>query len=125
MPFWERPEPRMARLPAIPLLLVLLGPLAGSVAPQAGAAPYRPPPPASRPTIYNPDASTCKPELITAGFQQQLKPFADQPPAVLARLKLVQGDMTRATLRRCVAQGRMTREEATALALKLGVISPP
>ena len=91
---------------------------------EALAGPYRPPPPASRPKVYDPDATTCQPEQISAGFERQLRPYADQPAAVLARLKLVQGEMTRATLRRCVAQGRMTREEATALALKLGVISP-
>ncbi|MCP9941355.1 MULTISPECIES: hypothetical protein [Synechococcales] len=48
--------------------------------PPTGTAP-------SRPTVYDPDRTTCDAERIRTAFQQQLQPYADQSPAVLARLR--------------------------------------
>ena len=74
-----------------------------------------PAPPASRPTVYDPDLLTCQPATIRTGFARQLQPYADQSEAVLQSLRQVQADLTRATLRRCVSRGLM--DEPTALAL--------
>jgi hypothetical protein len=43
----------------------------------------QPTPPASKPTVYNPDLSSCQPDNLRAGFQRQLQPYADQGEAVL------------------------------------------
>lgn len=79
----------------------------------------QPPPPASTPIRYDPDASTCQPQLIRSGFERQLQPYADQSPAVLERLRQVQLEITAATLRRCQARGLLTRQQARRLEAEL------
>lgn len=71
--------------------------------------------PASRPSLYDPDRTTCEPERIRSAFQQQLQPFADQSEAVLTRLRQVQLDMTRRTLKRCVERDLLTPQQAVQL----------
>ena len=84
-------------------------------------------PPPSRVERFNPDAKVCQPEAIQAGFSRQLQPWADQPAAVLERLRLVQLEMTRATVQRCVSKGLMTAADAADLGRRLGLqpAAPP
>jgi hypothetical protein len=64
---------------------------------------------------FNPDQQVCSAEAIRKGFATQMQPWVDQPEAVVARLREVQLDMTRATLRRCVSKGLMDRTQAEQL----------
>ena len=75
--------------------------------------------PPSRPTLYDPDRTTCDMELIRTAFQQQLQPYADQSPAVLARLRELQLEMTRRSLKRCVERELLTAQQADQLAREL------
>lgn len=79
----------------------------------------QPEPPAPRPTLYDPDRSTCDPQRIRSAFQHQLQPYADQSAAVLAQLRLVQLDMVGRTLKRCVGRELLTAEQAAQLNLEL------
>ena len=88
------------------------------------AAPAKPPPPQSQPQYFDPDPSTCQAENIRRQHQNQLLPWQDQPPAVLARLRSLQAEMTIASLRRCVQRGLMPRQEALQLAGELELIPP-
>jgi len=72
---------------------------------------------------FNPDLQVCTPEAIRRGYVSQMQPWADQPPAVVARLREVQLEMTRSTLRRCVSKGLMDRAQAEQLFAQL--ISQP
>jgi hypothetical protein len=90
----------------------------------AGAQTERPELPASRVETFEPDNLTCKPETIEAAFRSHLRPWADQPEAVQARLRLLQGEMTRSSLDRCLQSGRMTREQADAVLNRLGLSAP-
>ncbi|MCP9889727.1 hypothetical protein KBY57_01475 [Cyanobium sp. Aljojuca 7D2] len=80
--------------------------------PPTGTAP-------SRPTLYDPDRTTCDVERIRRAFQQQLQPYADQSPAVLARLRELQLEMTRRSLKRCVERELLTAQQADQLAREL------
>ncbi|MEB3198972.1 MAG: hypothetical protein VKK62_00420 [Synechococcaceae cyanobacterium] len=110
---------RARRTWAALLLLLVLSATA------AMAAPYRPAPPPSRPLQLDPDAMTCTPDVISGAFAQHLRPWADQPPAVLAQLRELQGGMTRATIQRCLSQGRLSPDQAAALEKELGLSSNP
>ena len=79
----------------------------------------QPPPPASRPTLYDPDLSTCDSERIRTAFKQQLQPFADQGDAVLARLRQIQLEMTAKTLSRCVSRQLLSPDQAAQLSREL------
>ena len=80
--------------------------------PVLAQARQQPPPPATRPTLYDPDMSTCDSERIRTAFKQQLQPFADQGDAVLARLRQIQLEMTAKTLSRCVSRQLLSQEQA-------------
>ncbi|MFM7314922.1 MAG: hypothetical protein ACKO0M_17480 [Cyanobium sp.] len=73
---------------------------------------------------FDPDAQVCRPEAIRSGFFRQLLPWADQPAPVLARLRDVQLEMTRATLQRCVSRGLMTAAQARQLEQELAAQPP-
>ena len=79
----------------------------------------QPEPPASRPTFYDPDRTTCEVERIRTAFQRQLQPYADQSPAVLARLRELQLEMTRRSLKRCVERELLTPQQADQLSKEL------
>ena len=79
----------------------------------------QPAPPASRPTVYDPDPNTCQPDAIRRGFARQLEPYADQSEAVWMHLRKVQLQLTVASLKRCVAKGLMDEPTARALAAEL------
>ena len=79
----------------------------------------QPAPPASRPSHYDPDRTTCDVERIRTAFQQQLRPYADQSPVVLARLRELQLEMTRGSLKRCVQRQLLTAQQADQLAKEL------
>jgi len=68
---------------------------------------------------FNPDQQVCQPARIKAGFASQLRPWADQPPAVLEQLRRVQLEMTQATLQRCVSKGLLKPSEAAELERQL------
>lgn len=104
-------------------LIALLG--VQVVASTAIAAPYRPQPPPSEPLKLDPDAMTCTPAVISGAFAQHLRPWADQPAAVLDKLRQLQASMTLATIERCRSQGRLSSEQAAALMQELGLASPP
>lgn len=83
----------------------------------------QPDPPPSRPTLYDPDRTTCDVGRIRTAFQQQLQPYADQSVAVLAHLRELQLEMTRRSLKRCVARELMTPQQAHQLAKELAASS--
>ncbi|MEX0587662.1 MAG: hypothetical protein WD136_00220 [Cyanobium sp.] len=85
----------------------------------------QPPLPQSRPTLYDPDLTTCEPERIRLAFQQQLQPFADEGDAVMARLRQVQLEMTANTLRRCVGRELLGRQQADQLFRELSASPSP
>lgn len=107
------------QLRAASLALALLS--VASVTPLAAHAQGRrtPTPPPSTPTIYDPDPLSCQAAAIREAFERHLEPFADQSPAVIARLRTLQVEMTASSLRRCVAKGLMQRDEANALYLDM------
>lgn len=74
---------------------------------------------------FDPDPEVCRPQAIRDSFARQLQPWSDQPPAVLDRLRQLQLEMTRATLRRCVSRGLMDPTEATRLEQQLGLVGAP
>ncbi|MFM7674058.1 MAG: hypothetical protein ACKO5F_00345 [Synechococcus sp.] len=114
------PLPRLLRRSLrLHLSAVLLG--AALLAPQALAQPAKPPPPASRPTIYEPDQATCRPEAIATAFQQHLAPFADQPESVQQTLRGIQAEMTNRSIEGCEAKSLLTPEEAAQLRRQLGL----
>ncbi|MEB3322792.1 MAG: hypothetical protein VKI81_08195 [Synechococcaceae cyanobacterium] len=89
---------------------------------ETAAQPVRPTKPQER-VVYDPDRDTCTPDAITTAYRNHLRPWADQPEPVLARLRLLQQSMTRTTLSRCVQGGHLTPEEARRLAGEIGL--PP
>ena len=84
-----------------------------------------PPPPEPRLKNYHPDETTCQGALIRSSFAKNLLPWADQPEPVLASLRQVQAEMTRATLASCVRQNLMPPAQAAALQRELGLGDPP
>ena len=102
------------------LALLLIG--AGS---SPSEAQQDPPPPDPHLKKYQPDESTCQGTLIRSGFAKNLLPWAEQPPQVLASLRQVQAEMTRATLASCVRQNLMSPAQAEALQQELGLTPPP
>lgn len=78
-------------------------------------------PPPTRVERFNPDEKVCRPAAIEAGFARQLQPWADQPPAVLERLRQVQLEMTRATVQRCVSKGLLSAAQAADLQRRLSL----
>lgn len=119
----RRPRRGAGRSLLASLLAVALTP----AAPQALAMPESRsiPPPPTRVERFNPDEGVCDPRVIQAAFARHLEPWKDQPPAVLAQLRQVQGEMTRATLRRCVSKGLMAAPQAEALERQLGIAAAP
>jgi hypothetical protein len=102
--------------------------LLGALALPAGlqAQPFRPEPMAStRKVVYDPDRDTCTPETITTAFHSHLRPWADQPPQVLERLRILQESMTRTSLSRCVQLGRMTPDQVRGVERSLGLSPSP
>ena len=91
---------------------LVLGVLGAGVKPLL--AQQDPPPPEPRLKKYHPDETTCQGALIRSSFAKNLLPWADQPEPVLASLRQVQAEMTRATLASCVRQNLMTPAQAAA-----------
>ncbi len=102
---------------------LVLGVLGAGVKPLL--AQQDPPPPEPRLKNYHPDETTCQGALIRSSFAKNLLPWADQPEPVLASLRQVQAEMTRATLASCVRQNLMTPAQAAALQKELGLGDPP
>ena len=84
--------------------------------------PSRPLPPPPRVQRYDPDSFTCRPEEIERAHQNQLLPWSDQGEAVLTRLRAVQDDLLRASLRRCQERGLLSPEQSRSLRERL---APP
>lgn len=84
--------------------------------------PQPPPPPIQR---YDPDAVTCRPEELEAAHRRQLLPWADQSEAVLNRLRQVQAEMLRASLRRCQERGLLTPSQAQSVEQRLDLPPAP
>lgn len=91
----------------------------------ANAQPTRPQPPPPRTQRYDPDVVTCRPEELEGAHRRQLLPWADQSEAVLNRLRQVQTEMLRASLRRCQERGLLTPAQALAVEERLGLPPPP
>jgi hypothetical protein len=102
---------------------LVLGVLGAGVKPLL--AQQDPPPPEPRLKKYHPDETTCQGALIRSSFAKNLLPWADQPEPVLASLRQVQAEMTRATLASCVRQNLMTPAQAAAMQRELGLGDPP
>jgi len=80
-----------------------------------------PPLPASPVQTFQPDLATCQPEHLLRGYRQQLAAYADQPPAVVDRLKLLQRDMAVASINRCISKGLLSKQQASQLAASMGI----
>ncbi|MCP9932892.1 hypothetical protein KBZ08_03080 [Cyanobium sp. Candia 9D4] len=109
----------------------LLGSLLGTVLAglllgpgQASEAAERPRAPQAPVQYFQSDPLACQPDAIRAAYKAHLQPFADQSPAVLAKLRRVQDDMTLASLKRCVQKGLLTRPQASVLFRELGLTLP-
>ena len=87
-------------------LVVCFTPMPGAIAAS------KPPLPPARPVHYDPDPDICQPAALQKSFQLQLLPWADQPPAVQARLRQVQLEMLQATLQRCISKGLLSPDAA-------------
>jgi hypothetical protein len=84
-----------------------------------------PPAPASPVEHLDPDQQTCQPQALLQAWQQQLAGYADQPEAVLQRLRALQRDMATASLNRCIQRGLLSKADARQLALQMGLESRP
>ncbi len=117
------PALSVRRLPvAAPVLAIALA--TGLSGPGAGAARAKskmPPLPASPVQTFQPDLATCQPEQLLRGYRQQLAAYADQPPAVVEQLKLLQRDMAVASINRCISKGLLSKEQASQLATSMGI----
>ena len=119
------------KLPASPVRRVLVAAPAlafalatGLSGPGAGVARANskmPPLPASPVQTFQPDLATCQPENLLRGYRQQLAAYADQPPAVVDRLKLLQRDMAVASINRCISKGLLSKQQASQLAASMGI----
>ncbi len=113
--------------PLQPLLGALLGAAMAVLLPCSGRASdaaERPRPPEAPVQHFHSDPLACQPDAIRAAYKTHLQPFADQSPAVLAKLRRVQDDMTLASLKRCVQKGLLTRPQASVLFRELGLTLP-
>ncbi|MEA5390520.1 hypothetical protein VB738_04505 [Cyanobium gracile UHCC 0139] len=109
------------------LLGALLGTLLAGLLPCSGRASdaaERPRAPQAPVQYFQSDPLACQPDAIRAAYKAHLQPFADQSPAVLAKLRRVQDDMTLASLKRCVQKGLLTRPQASVLFRELGLTLP-
>jgi len=87
------------------------------------AEPTRPALPRSRVETYDADSLTCRPATIESAYRSQMAPWADQPEEVQQRLRILQAEMTRSTLRRCLGKGLLKPEDVAELERRLGL--PP
>jgi hypothetical protein len=106
------------------LLGVLSLLLAGSLYRPLQAEPEKPEPPRARKVVYEPNRASCTPQAITGAYRNHLLPWADQPEPVLARLRVLQAEMTRTSLTRCLEQGLLNAEQVRQVETSLG-LSPP
>ena len=109
-----------AGLGVLPVLILLMGAGPG----RAVDTQRMPAPPATPVEHHDPDPLTCQPKAMLAAWQRQLEPFRDQPAAVQERLRLVQKDMATLSLNRCIQRGLLSRDQARALAIQMGLESP-
>jgi hypothetical protein len=105
------------------LLRVLPLLLAAPVALPLQAEPVKPEAPRARKVVYEPNRASCTPQAISGAFRNHLKPWADQPEPVLARLRVLQVEMTRTSLTRCLEQGLLTAEQVRQVEAGLGLPS--
>lgn len=113
----------MIHLPNRAGLLCLL--LAGSIDLPLRAQPTKSEVPRAGKVVYESNIATCTPQAITGAYRNHLKPWADQPEPVLARLRLLQIEMTRTTLSRCVEQGLLSPEQVRQVEASLGLPPTP
>jgi len=112
---------RGARALALGTSLTLAG-LGGQLAAQAAADPRRmPPPPASPVEHHDPDQQTCQPQALLQAWSLQLRGYADQPEAVLQKLRALQRELATASLNRCIQRGLLSQAEARQLAQQMGL----
>ncbi|MFM8258867.1 MAG: hypothetical protein ACKOCA_11315 [Vulcanococcus sp.] len=98
--------------------------MAATAAGQSQAAPdpsRMPPPPASPVEHHDPDQQTCQPQALLQAWSLQLQAYADQPEAVLNRLRALQRDMATASLNRCIQRGLLSKADARQLAEQMGL----
>ena len=122
---WDQSRRRTCRTTAAGALTgfalgcgVLLQPVAGQAAPD----PRRMPPPPSAPVEHHdPDLQTCQPQTLLQAWQLQLSGYADQPEAVLQRLRALQRDMAIASLNHCIQRGLLSKADARQLAAQMGL----
>jgi hypothetical protein len=100
---------------------LVIGALPHLSIPAALAQPAKPPPPASKPTIYQPDQVTCRPTTLEEAYRLHLAPFADQPETVQRSLRQIQAEMTNRSIERCLAKNLLTPAEASQLRSRLGL----
>jgi hypothetical protein len=113
---------RTQSAPARLLVWVAAGWLISLFAPlPATTQPNRPQPPPPRTQRYDPDAATCTQESLEGAYRRQLLPWADQSEAILSRLRQLQAEMLRASLRRCQERGLLTPDQVQGVEQRLGL----
>lgn len=105
--------------PTLAVLLLALAMPQGASAQRAQV--QEPPPPTER---YRPDQQTCTPERQLAAYSNALLPYADQPPAVLERLRDLQRQLSARSLRSCLVQGLLSPEQVERLMAAMGMAVP-
>lgn len=73
---------------------------------------------------YQPDQQACTPERLLAGYRQGLSAYADQPPAVLEKLRGLQRQLTARSLKVCLEKGLLPPEQVERLIETMGLAVP-
>ena len=104
------------------LLLAML--MVAALTPLPGLAQRAQPQAPASGELYQPDQQTCTPERQLAAFNNALGPYADQPPAVLERLRDLQRQLSARSLRSCLEQGLLSPEQVETLMTAMGIAVP-
>ena len=112
---------RRRSVAALALALALAAGVSVAGASESRANSKMPPLPPAPVQTFQPDLATCQPEQLLRGYRQQLAAYADQPPAVVERLKLLQRDMAVGSLNRCISKGLLSKQQASQLAASMGI----
>jgi hypothetical protein len=118
-PFQIGPGAHQAALGSVVLMLLVMVSPSSSLAerPQAKA-------PKAPTEQYEPDQQTCTPERQLAAFNHALAPYADQPPAVLEQLRVLQRQLGARSLRSCLERGLLSPDQVERLVETMGLAAP-
>lgn len=123
----DHPYPRQRIIASLLICAASLAiPTIPGISPKAVAQskPRQVAPPLPTTKFYEPDEIACQQQTIENAYRSNLRPWADQPEEVLARLRTLQGEMTRSSLERCVSKGLMSADQAKAVEQRLSLPTP-